>query len=112
MSQKCCSKPKDACPETINLPIIRNEDLIRCTGCGDCIKACFPGVLKMYKREVTLGDIKAVIRAPVIADPDKCHSFGHCLPACSQKVFPLLYPQNVDEVKNEAAEIIATSKTL
>ncbi len=111
MPQNSCTQQKDACSETINLPIIRNEDLIRCTSCGDCIKACFPGVLKMHKREVTLGDIKAVIRVPVIAHPEKCHSFGHCLVACSQKVLPLLYPQNVDEVRNEAAAIIARSET-
>lgn len=112
MSQNSCVQQNQACTETINLPIIRNEDLIRCTGCGDCVRACFPGVLKLVKQEVTLGDITAVIRGPVIAEPENCHSFGHCLPACSQKVFPLLYPQNIDEVKKQAAAIMAKSETL
>jgi len=94
------------------LPLMRDADKIRCVGCGDCVRACLPGVLEIHKQEVTIGDIKTVLRVPVVKNPEKCDHEGRCLVACPQKVYPCLWPQDVDEVTKEAEKLIEKSKTL
>lgn len=41
------------------LPFIREEDKIRCVGCGDCVRACLPGALELHKQEATINGLKA-----------------------------------------------------
>jgi ferredoxin len=94
------------------LPLIRDEDKIRCVSCGDCVRACLPGVLKLYKQEARLGDIVARFPIPVIQFPEKCDHEGRCLVACPQKVYPALWPQDVDQVKANAEALIAKAKTI
>ena len=94
------------------LPLMRDEDKIRCVGCGDCVRACLPGVLAIHKQEVTIGDVKAILRVPVVAHPEKCDHEGRCLVACPQKVYPCLWPQDVDEVGSNAKRLVEKSKTL
>lgn len=94
------------------LPLIRSVDKIRCVSCGDCVRACLPGVLELHKQEVTIEGLKTVIRVPVIAHPEKCDHEGRCLAACPQKVYPCLWPQDTEEVKKEAGQLIEKSKTL
>lgn len=94
------------------LPLLRDVDKIRCVGCGDCIRACFPGVLELQKQEVSLGSAIIVLRVPVLKHPEKCDSEGRCLVACSQHVYPCLWPQDVDEVGRSARDLIAKAPSL
>lgn len=94
------------------LPLIREEDKIRCVGCGDCVRACLPGTLELHKQETTINGLKAVIRAPVIAHPEKCDHEGRCLVACPQKVYPCLWPQDMEEIRKKAGQLIEKSKNL
>jgi ferredoxin len=94
------------------LPLLRPEDKIRCVGCRDCVRACFLGVLETYNQEVPFGDAKVVLSVPVLENPELCDHEGRCLVACSQNVYPCLWPQDVDEVKEEAQLLIEKSKTL
>ena len=94
------------------LPLMRDADKIRCVGCGDCVRACLPGVLEIHKQEVSIGNVKTTLRVPVIAHPEKCDHEGRCLVACPQKVYPCLWPQDVDQVRNDGKQLIEKSKTL
>ena len=97
---------------TALLPLLRDEDKIRCVGCRDCVRACFPGVLETHFQEVTLGGVKVVLDVIVLENPEKCDSEGRCLVACTQHVFPSLWPQDIDQVKAEAEVLIERSHTL
>ena len=94
------------------LPLMRTVDKIRCVGCGDCVRACLPGVLEIHKQEVEIAGIKTILRVPVIKNPEKCDHEGRCLVACPQKVYPCLWPQDVEEVKKEADRLIKKSNVL
>jgi len=96
----------------VMLPLLRDMDKIRCVGCGDCVRACFPGVLELQRQEVSIGEATIVIRVPVLKNPEKCDHEGRCLVACAQKVYPCLWPQEVDEVKKEAEALIEKSSSL
>ena len=97
---------------TTLLPLLRDVDKIRCVGCGDCVRACFLGVLELCSQEVEIGELKVVLRIPVLKNPELCDHEGRCLVACSQNVYPCLWPQDNDSVKEEAEMLIEKSKTL
>jgi len=97
---------------TALLPLLRYSDKIRCVGCGDCVRACFLGVLELCAQEVQVGDSTIVLRVPVMQNPELCDHEGRCLVACSQNVYPCLWPQDIDAVKSQAATLLAKSKTL
>ena len=97
---------------TVLLPLLREEDKIRCVGCRDCVRACFPGVLETHLQEVTIEGVKVVLDVIVLENPEKCDSEARCLVACPQNVFPSMWPQDVDTVKAEARAIIEKSTTL
>jgi len=97
---------------TILLPLLREEDKIRCVGCRDCVRACFPGVLETYLQEVSIEGVKVVLNVITVENPEKCDSEGRCLVACPHSVFPTLWPQDVDEVKAQAKRIIEKSESL
>jgi len=94
------------------LPLLRDVDKIRCVGCGDCVTACFLGVLKLCKQEVSVGDAKIILTVPVILKPENCDHEGRCIVACPQKTYPCLWPQDEDAVRKEAEALIEKSKTL
>ena len=96
----------------VMLPLLRDEDKFRCVACGDCVRACFPGVLELQKQKVVLVDVKAVLRVPILKNPEKCDHEGRCLVACPQKVYPCLYPQEIEEVKRNAESLIEEAKNL
>jgi NAD-dependent dihydropyrimidine dehydrogenase PreA subunit len=89
------------------LPLLREEDKIRCTACGNCIRACGGGVLEIHNQRVTIGELECTMPVILVAHPEKCYHDGRCLVACPQKVYPCLYPQNVEDVKRRAEEILA-----
>ena len=97
---------------TALLPLLREEDRIRCVGCRDCVHACFPGVLETHLQEVTIEGVTVVLNVITIENPEKCDSEARCLVACPHNVFPCMWPQDVDAVKAEAAAIIEKSTTL
>ena len=60
---------------TKKLPKILTE---YCIGCGHCVLACHPGVLKLVDRKST------------IVNPDACDSEGRCIAACPVNAIPHL----------------------
>lgn len=94
------------------LPLLREIDKFRCVSCGDCVRACLPGVLELVPQSVPLGIRNVVIRAPVIRFPELCDHEARCLVACSQKVFPMMREQDVGEVSREAERAVARSLEL
>lgn len=94
------------------LPLIREEDKIRCVGCGECVRACSSGVLEIHTQEVSVGEVAVVMPVPVIVHPESCFHEGRCLVACLHKVYPCMYPQDPDEVKREAEQLIEKSRIL
>ena len=97
---------------TVLLPLLRDEDKIRCTGCGDCVDACFLNVFQLCKQEIPVGDAKVIKKIPVLKNPENCDHEGLCLVACPRKVFPCLWPQDSDAVKKGAEALLEKSKTL
>ncbi len=97
---------------TALLPLLREIDKFRCVGCGNCVRACLPGVLELVPQAVPLGVQEVVIRAPVIRFPELCDHEARCLVACLQKVYPMMREQDVEEVSREAARTVARSVEL
>jgi Pyruvate/2-oxoacid:ferredoxin oxidoreductase delta subunit len=60
-------------------------DAHRCTGCGDCVRACPVEAVSLASRGEPRGDsARAAASLTARVDPDRCLGCGVCVGACSQ----------------------------
>jgi uncharacterized Fe-S center protein len=69
----CVTKESKAAQHRVNRGVI---DLSKCTGCGQCVKACAFKALSLLKEKV-------------VRDEEKCLNCNNCLYLCPEKVFSL-----------------------
>jgi uncharacterized Fe-S center protein len=69
----CVTKDSKAAQHRVNRGAI---DLSKCTGCGQCVKACAFKALSLLEEEMA-------------RDEDKCLNCNNCLYVCPEKVFSL-----------------------
>lgn len=58
------------------LPVV---DVDRCTGCGDCVKACGPKSLEIIQQ------------VAVLVRPDTCGSEEHCIAPCQHDAIAMAW---------------------
>jgi len=59
-------------------------DTTRCTGCGNCVKACLTGALQIVNGKAKLVDERL------------CDGFGSCIAACQNNAIKLEYREAED----------------
>jgi uncharacterized Fe-S center protein len=69
----CVTKESKAAQHRVNRGVI---DLSKCTGCGECVKACAFHAL-------------SVLGEKVVRDEEKCMNCNYCLYLCREEVFSL-----------------------
>jgi MinD superfamily P-loop ATPase len=60
-------------------PILPVLDRARCTGCGDCVPVCAPGVLALVAGRLEF------------AEPDSCDYCGQCEAVCTEEAISCPY---------------------
>lgn len=91
MGMGCGSKSGKYAMHHSSKPIVKSE---KCTACGQCVKWCAQGALKLVDKKIVM-------------DTDKCVGCGQCIVMCAFGVFKLNWNEGTVTVQEKIVEYAA-----